>query len=484
MATRNRSVPAANKTDPVIRVDAWTNEATGLGIEGRDPSLLSKYKARPRELQRDEIENLYEGDAIFARVIDAPPEHATRRGIEVTGGDAKDKGFGKTVGEALDKLDTMTAFYDAMRWERLDGGAGIVIGADDGQDPLEPLNLQTITSVDFLTPFSRWQVTCAQEKDLNSKSRTYRHPLWYEFLASTETGYKRVHCSRVLRFPGITTTERKRIARQGWGLPIPQRIYDSVRQFGSVFGYGEGMFKSFAEVVLSIQNLRLMLTNPEAPGAIASRLAALNFTQSVYNATVIDKETETYEKRALPFSGVSEAMLRMMDHFSATVEIPLSILFGQAPAGLSTDDQSGKRTFYDSIATKQRRAMFFPLQYLLLLMLSAKNGPTGGQIPKAYGVKFLPLEEPNDQEKANTRLLNATAREKDLAANLISEEEGRTELENDPHVPYVLSEATAPWNQEDDEPEPEDEPSPIPPPAPPPVPGIGREPGRLPARGA
>jgi hypothetical protein len=141
----------------------------------------------------------------------------------------------------------------------------------------------------------------------------------------------------------------------------------------------------------------------------------------------------------------------MMDHFSATVEIPLSILFGQAPSGLSTDDESGKRTFYDSIATKQRRSMAKHLRFLLLCLLTARTGPTKGRVPAKHGFEFLPLEEPNDEQKANTRLTNATAREKDVQNNVISEEEARTELQNDRRVPYTLSDETSPDFDEPEE---------------------------------
>lgn len=420
----------------VARVDSFQNLVTGLGVSGKDASLNTRFKRRDVAISRDEIKALYEQQSIFARIIDLPAEHATRRWIEIKGGDEVD-GFGQLVLDGLEALKAQDRIYNAYRLDRLDGGSVIVMGVDDGQDVAEPLNLDRVQRLDYLTVLSRYEAW-PENLDMNPLSPTYRQPTFWRFSsAGSAVSQAKVHASRVIRFSGIQTTEDAFLARQGWGLPVPERIYDDYREFGSVFGYAAAMFKNLYQGVLTIDGLNVLLSNEKGTNSVTKRLGAIAYMASALNLVLVDK-SENYEQRTLSMSGVSDAMVRTMDKLAASSEMPLSILFGQAPTGLSTDDKGGRTTYYDAIASRQRRDLMDPLSRIATVMCRAKQGPTKGKLPARWRIVFRPLEEPSETEIAQNRMTNASADEKLIMSQVISPDEARTRLSNDAHSPYTL----------------------------------------------
>ena len=45
----------------------------------------------------------------------------------------------------------------------------------------------------------------------------------------------------------------------------------------------------------------------------------------------------------------------LMHRVAAAADMPVTELFGMSPSGLSTDDQSGTRRFYDKITAEERQ---------------------------------------------------------------------------------------------------------------------------------
>lgn len=417
------------------RYDGWQNVLTGLNITGKDWREKTAY-VRHRRLSQTEIESLYEQDPIFARIIDSVPKHATRRWISVSGQDAPDD-FNAGVLDYLRKLTARSKFSELLRLDRLDGGAAMIIGADDGKNPAEPLEFASIATIQHLNVVSRYEIFPG-EIDRNPMSENFRNPMWYTFTGLTTTGepLQRIHHSRIVRLRGIQTTERAEASRDGWGLPVAERVYLAIRQYGQVYEYSEALIKDLVQGVMTIKGLTELLAQ-DSSQAVVDRLALINLVASAFNMVILD-EHESYERRTQSLGGIPEIMLKYMDNLAAAAEMPLSILFGQAPTGLSTDDQGGRRTFYDLVENTQEEKLRAGLERVIEAILWAQDGPTAGQLPAKWELSFEPLVTPSAQEDAATRLSEAQADSVYHSLGVLSTDEVRSRIENDPRSPYTL----------------------------------------------
>lgn len=419
------------------KFDAWQNIATKLGVQGKDARLEGNFVGRaPRSQQ--EIERLYEQDDIFPIAVDRIPEHGTRRWIRITGATTKtgrpDLDFSRALFEELESHDAQFKIFDLWRMHRLSGGSGLLLGVEDGRKPSEPLDLARVRKLKTLNVLSRWELF-AGEIDRDPYSENYDQPLWYTTINSAE----RIHYSRVIRLPRhMIASRRSHFAIQGWDVPIVERVYDPIRQFGTLLGYIEAMFQDLVQGVLEMDGLAAALSADDGDEILIRRMQMISFARSMFNMVLVDKD-EKYDRRNQAPTGLSDLVVRAMDRLAAATGMPLSILFGQPPTGLSTDDESGRRSFYDSVATQQRRLLRKPITILCEVLLAATEGPFKGKSPDSWSFDFLPLEEPNQNDDAQRRDLESQTEERLIGLGLLDRSEVRSKYANDPQSPYQIN---------------------------------------------
>ena len=90
----------------------------------------------------------------LTETVDTLPQDATRKWIKVLtptdedeDGRGVDEGVGQSVIEKLEMLGAQSKFAELFHLARLDGGGAMILGADDGQKPDKPLDLDKIKDV-------------------------------------------------------------------------------------------------------------------------------------------------------------------------------------------------------------------------------------------------------------------------------------------------------------------------------------------------
>ena len=133
------------------RLDGWFNELSGVGASGG--RQVMRFGVMEGEyLGLADLEALYNFDGVAARVVDAVPEHALRQGFTVSTGAAEQE---TALLKALDDLRAPDLMRRAWTWGRLFGGGALFVGADDGNDPAEPLDVSTLRRVSWVTDVDR-----------------------------------------------------------------------------------------------------------------------------------------------------------------------------------------------------------------------------------------------------------------------------------------------------------------------------------------
>lgn len=452
-------VPRADSEGP--RTDGWSNLFTKVGVSGRDKRLSSAFYA-PCALTEPELEDLFHGNDLAARICSLPAQEATRQWIRLKideteegaedpqapedkpGSEAKADAFGampaqapeakakvqerdaqraaakdeqaarleqaKKIAQHLQTIGAQGYVSEALTWARCFGGAVIYVGADTGagDDPAVPLDLARVQAVRFLTVFHRYEVRVA-EWDQDLMSETYGQPLYYEpitYAPGIMVSYgQKIHASRVIHFDGPLTTRRRKRHNQGWSDSVFTRVYEVLRGYGAAWDGADALIQDFAQAVIKIKGLAdAMASNGE--DAVKARLELMDLSRSVLRALVMDAEHEDFERKPTPLTGLPELLDRWMHRVSAATGIPVALLFGMSPGGLNATGESDIRFFYDAIRVFQETELRPKLEKLLRIVLSAKEGPTGGE-PEGWSFEFAPLWQMSDTEKADLRLKTA-----------------------------------------------------------------------------
>jgi phage-related protein (TIGR01555 family) len=418
------------------RVDGWVNLATSVGSAARQ-RFQFQYEVR---LDDATLENLYFGDAYASRVCKTVPEEALRRGfglkIEMDdeasqhgpsgsreGGASADIQAASSLMAQLDAMHVPAKMIEAWTWGRLFGGAALLVGANDGKDPAEPLDLDTLQSVDYVSVVDkRWLFPIDWFRD--PMRPNFGEPSVYQMnrQGAVSIDARRIHASRIIRFDGAMTNPQRRFANQGWSESELQRVYTALKKFNGAYEAVELLLQEASQGVLKIKNLFSMLAQ-DNDDRLKKRLVAMDMGRSVARAIMLDADGEDFERVEVgALSGLPDTLGKFIILLSGAAEIPVTVLMGQAPAGLSATGDSDIRTFYDRIDSQRRNYLKPRLLRLATMFCAAKNGPTGGVVPR-LDVAFPSMYALTPQEESDMRQKQAQTDAAYIQAGVLTPEE-------------------------------------------------------------
>lgn len=400
------------------RADGWESTITGLGT-ARDKRSGTRIKVAPSQGSRDQYDAYYHGDDTAATIADLPAKEMTRAWITLqvddstgeqqrTEADTADKMLvSKQIMQALDDVGAKGVIAEALTWSRVHGGALIFLGVDDGAEDLsEPLDLDRVRRLEFLTVFDRWDAQI-QTTNTDIRSSDFGMPETYLLQPQSNAGIagvvsEIVHASRFIRFDGTLTSRQRQAYNSGWADSIYTRMEETLQDYGISWHAIAHLLQDFSQAVFSMHGLADALAEDES-GLIINRLTAMDLCRSVARAVPIDAESESFQRVATPMSGLPDTIDRLMLRVSSAARIPATLLFGQSPSGLNATGESDIRLFYDHISAEQESVVRPRLDRLLDVLLRSAEGPTRGREPENWSYTFNPLWQATAKEQAETR---------------------------------------------------------------------------------
>lgn len=397
------------------RQDGWQNLITKLGTpeDKRVAASIVVEKLRYRDLV-----NLYRGDDSAARIVDTLPEEMCREGFSVV---LQDKDVGEATSARLDELDALAKLQQALQWKRAYGGAGIILGANDGQDPSLPLRIERVRSLDWLNVLDANELIPETYYE-NAQEARYGEPKTYRVQPTFGTGqHGRVHESRVIRFNGVVASRLHLQDNNGWGDSVMVRVLAVIRDFQAAWDGASHLLADFSQAVFEIEGLREAFAT-KSEELITNRLRYMNQARSILRAIIIEKG-ESFERKTTPLSGLDTLLDKFCLRLAAAASLPVTMLMGQAPAGLNATGASDTRWFYDRVKAEQTKTLRPAINQLLKVLFAAKNGPTRGQEPENWSVKFNPLWQLDDLQSADLRVKQSQADRNYIEAGVLQPEE-------------------------------------------------------------
>lgn len=453
-----------------LKQDSYVNSLTGIGDTSRDKREQGTPFAHV-ELTRQNFEDMYRGDDLGGTLVEALPDEMMREGwrVHIEG----DKEAEEKTNAYLEGLEFNKHLKEALYWSRQHGGAGILLGADDGSTDLTaPLNEKRIKSLDFFTTLTRWELYPLYYYG-DPLAPKYGHPSVYylqqlfglpqeiidpanqsgggpfvpqsnsmmaqmvnypkvvlkatvngqegagvdygkrQSIVSTGVPLRTVHESRFLLFDGVPVTRPQRVANSGWGDSVFIRVFEVLRDYNMSWAGVCNMLSDYAQGVYKLHGLLdLMLANDD--GVVANRAMQIDMMRSLARAIVLDagspeQPAESFERQVANLTGLPEIMQQLALRLAAAARMPISLLLGQAPAGLNATGDSDIRWYYDRIKSQQHETLLPPLKRLVKLLFQMKDGPTNGTEPDNWSIVFNPLWQSSNAEEATRRLAIAQA---------------------------------------------------------------------------
>lgn len=407
MSQRSRRAAAAQRkatqdAQPQQARDGFQNLQARLGVGANNMTDASTYTlGNPITRRPRDLEAMYRQSWVVGAAVDAIADDMTRAGVDFGSAVTPDQSE-VIVGQAND-LMLWDSIGDVIRWSRLYGGAiGVIL--IDGQDMATALRHDTIAKDSFrgVHALGRWELVPSVDDSLGRGVRelgpNLGKPDHYDVgpNASALQGLK-IHHSRVIRLEGVRLPYFQRVAEQGWGMSIVERMFDRLLAFdSSTTGAAQLVFKAYLRTI-KINGLRQILAaGGAAEEALAKNVEAIRRFQSTEGLTLIDGEDD-FQTNSYSFAGLDSVLLQFGQQLSGATGIPLVRLFGQSPAGLNSTGESDIRNYYDGINAQQERYLRSPLNRVLDIL---HRSSTGHAPADSFGFKFNPLWQLGDKEKS------------------------------------------------------------------------------------
>lgn len=395
----------------------------------RQPRSASARAFGRRRLSQFEIDDFYEYEWMIQNLVDTLPDECTRAWVSYRIGENPEL-IGQFIGyqsrivkgsvgisskerEETLILSIQDIFNEALKDERLTGGALIYISLDDGRQPWEPVDYENIKTINYLQELDRYAVTPLNinDADIGGKSLPQANNNLWDM--STPTHYNlntgnnasvqsgTIHRSRFLRFGGaVRLSFRSRQRNQGWGNSVIQTFIKPFLGYESKKDQYDDLLSELVKKTWKIKGLwdKIIRGKEEE---IRKRIAEFASIESSYRYRVIDKDDEDITETSLNLTEAYRSVDAALDECVAASNLPRTYLLGVSPAGkLGVSGGSEQTDMAKMVLQYQMKHIDLPLRQFNTLCWLAKDSPTKGEIPNGFGWDFNSTHPLSEKEKA------------------------------------------------------------------------------------
>lgn len=393
--------------------DGLENLVANIG-SSRDKAAAWAWTAI--EKAPDELEAIYRGGWLGKKIVNVPTDDMVREWRTWQA----DRPFVERV-EAVEKTfkvrDKVTT---AKRWSRIFGSAAIIVVVNPRLGrPDEPLDWARVSDGDMINlvveiyPYlsvAEWNADLASDRF--GEPEVYRYSPFRRGGAVLPAGGSfglalggvMVHASRVIPFAGVELTPYASLRTTGWGDSVYTALETAITSAGSATATIVSLMTEAKVDVVTVPELANYLSTEESEAKLRKRFSLAAMLKSINN-TLLLGEGETYEQKAIQFSGLADIHMRLLQEVSGAADIPVTRLLGQSPAGLSSTGEADLRNYYDHIRARQKVEIRPALDRLDTILFAAN----GVDLPKGIDWDFAPLWQETRDQKATTLGKVATA---------------------------------------------------------------------------
>jgi hypothetical protein len=332
-----------------------------------------------------------------------------------------------------------------------DGGQGRgmlyidIKGYDTPERRKLPLKIEEATIkqgslVGFQNIEPMWSTPYAYNSTDPTKPDFYRPSAWY--IMGQET-----HADRLLTFVGRPVPDILKPSYNFGGLSYTQLIQPYVTRWLKTVDSVNRLLSNFSMTFLKTDMEGTLAGTAGSNEALVNRLRIFAALKDNRGIAAIDKDSEDFAQINTPLSGLAELQAQAQEHMAAPTHIPLVFLTGITPSGLNASSEGEIKVFYNWIAGEQEN--FFEGNLRVVFELIQLH--LWGKIDDAISFEWVPLDAPTTKELGEIRKADADAGVAYVSNGVISPDEERERLRNDPDSGYTSLTGKAPTPKLDDE---------------------------------
>ena len=236
--------------------------------------------------------------------------------------------------------------------------------------------------------------------------------------------------SRVIRFDGVRVPPTRVLKRGGWGPSVLDKVWEDLRRLGSTMGYAESILHEISLMVLSMDGYREVMAGAEEDrSAMQKVFETMRWALDNLNTMVLDSKDE-YREQTRTVAGISQLLEHFISAMVRATDMPRTVLLGEQPGGLNASADSEIRSWYDHVATEQKKILTPALNRLIKIMFAIKDR-RGKKVPTEWTIEWEPLWQPTEKEDAEAMLVRAQASQIQSLGGWASDDEIRDKMVED-----------------------------------------------------
>jgi len=359
---------------------------------------------------RQLLSQAYAEIGLIQTIVDIPVDDAMRGGIDISSNEIDEDDL-KELQQQMRRNNDMQVFAQALKWNRLFGGSGIIIATDEDtsventmltpgknkeknlfQKELKISDIKQGDKLEFIAA-DLWELYYQYYGEEDDDSITQ-----HNFVPDEYNYYNhKINKSRVIRFEGLQAPSFIRQRLRGWGLSVVESLVQGVNQYLKANDLAFEVLDEFKIDVYKLHNLASTLASAGGDAAIQKRVEIANQQKNFQNAIVLDAEDD-FQNKQLSFSGLAEAMDGIRQQIASDMRIPQTKLFGQSSAGFNSgedDIENYNGMIESSIRTKFENELFKLVQF--------RCQATFGMVPNDLTINFESLRLMSSEQEENVK---------------------------------------------------------------------------------
>ena len=340
---------------------------------------------------RQLLSQIYVEHGLVQTVVDVPVDDGLRGGVEIITKELSEEEIDE-LQTAIEQDDILGTVGQAIKWNRLFGGAGVMVITD--QDPETELDLDAIgedsdlefRAVDMWELF--WDKQSTEGFDVEIQEEVFSHYSYYG---------KKVHKSRVFKLKGLTPPSFVRPRLRGWGFSIVESLVRSINQYLKANDLTFEVLDEFKIDYYKIKNLTNTLLSPNGAQKVKERIGLANYQKNYQNAVTMDSEDD-FQQKQLTFAGISETMVGIRMQIASDLRMPLTKVFGISASGFSSGEDDIEN--YNAMVESTVRAK---IKFTILQVIKIKCQQLFGYVPDDLKITFKPLRVLSSEQEENVK---------------------------------------------------------------------------------
>ena len=315
-------------------------------------------------------------------LVDQPVHDAFRGGIHIKTDQLSPEEI-EQLEKAIKKTKLQKAVMTALRWDRLFGGAGVIVNTDD-QESKKPLDVAALgedNELEFIAA-DRWEL--AWNGVPNTDNATF---LYYN---------KTIHQSRVARIVGEEAPSLAKQRLQGWGMSVIEAV---IREMNSYFKHQNVTFEVLDEHkvdVYKIKGFNSAMLQQFAQEKTTKRIDIANKMKSFMNALILDAEDD-YIVKNQSFAGLPEILEQIRIGMAAAIRMPMAKIFGLAAKGFASGEDDIEN--YNAIVENERERAEDALHATVPVLCQKMFGI----VPEDLDFEWKPLRVLSAEQEENVK---------------------------------------------------------------------------------